>query len=200
MRGDHSFDDQFQWEVDRWVFRYRHKGDPVEVTAEERDRLVGRHKARMLFGGRLFKLGLVVLVVWLMVFPKLAMALTVVGYGAILLGVPLFMHWAYSDVTSHLRKRMPIGMRLGIIGRMTRHARAQSWLRLLGGLAYLGLLGWMTLAGQPGDRFRLSYLLLDAAIAVFLCWMIVVKWAEHTRDRLREEKIEDIRRARDWRF
>ena len=73
------------------------------------------------------------------------------------------------------------------------------WLGLLGGLAYLALISWMTLAGQPDDPFRLSYLLLDAVIAVFLCWMIVVKWAEQTRDRMREEKIEDIRRARDWR-
>lgn len=199
MRGDHSFEDQFQWEVDRWVFRYRHKGDPVEVTAEERDRLVGRHKARMLFGGRLLKLGFGVLVVLLMVFPKLAMALTVVTYAAIILGVPLFSRWAYSDVTSHLRRRVPIGMRLGVAGRMTRHAQAQSWSRLLGGLGYLALLSWMTFVGQPGDAFRLSYLVLDAVIAVFLCWMIVAKWAEQTRDRMREEKLDDIRRARDLR-
>jgi hypothetical protein len=153
----------------------------------------------MIFGGRLLKLGFGVLVIFLMVFPRVAGAMTVATYAAIILGVPLFSRWAYSDVTSHLRKRVPIGMRLGMVGRMTRHAQAQSWLRLLGGLAYLGLLGWMTLAWQSGDPFRLSYLLLDAVIAVFLCWMIVVKWAEQTRDRMREEKIEEIRRARDLR-
>jgi hypothetical protein len=195
MRSDRSFEDQFQWEVDRWVFRYRHKGDPVEVTVKERDRLVERHKARMLFGARLLKLGFGVLVILLMVFPKLAMVATILSYAAIILGVPLFSRWAYSDVTSHLRKRVPIGMRLGVVGQITRHAQAQSWLRLLSGVAYLGLISWMTMVGHPDDAFSVSYMLLAAVIGVFLCWMIVVKWAEQTSDRMREEKIEDIRRA-----
>ena len=52
--------------------------------------------------------------------------------------------------------------------------------------------------GDPGDVFSLVYMLL-AAIGLFLCWRIVVKWAEQTRDPMREDKIEDIRRARELR-
>lgn len=69
MRGDRSFEQQFQWEVDRWVFRYRHRGGPIEVTREERDRLVGRHEARMLFGSRLLKLGIFAIFALCFAFP-----------------------------------------------------------------------------------------------------------------------------------
>src|ERR1044071_9412634 len=45
-RSSEPCESQFRWEVDRWVFRYRQRGTPVEVTEWERDRLVARHIER----------------------------------------------------------------------------------------------------------------------------------------------------------
>ena len=152
-RADRSFEQQFQWEVDRWVFRYRHRGDPIEVTREERDRLVGRHEAWVLFCHRVFKLGILAILALCFAFPRQGAWIAVGAYGSILVFIPLFSRWAYHDVTAHLRKRAPIGMRLGIIGRMTRHAHAQSWRRLLGGFAYLLVISVMMAAGNRKDPF-----------------------------------------------
>jgi len=46
FRSSEQFEKQFRWEVDRWVFRFRQRGTPVEVTELERDRLIARHVQR----------------------------------------------------------------------------------------------------------------------------------------------------------
>jgi len=198
-RGDRSFEQQFQWEVDRWVFRYHHRGDPIEVTREERNRLIGRHEARMLFCQRLFKLGILTIFALCFAFPREGEWIVVGAYGSIFVFVPLFSRWAYHDVTAHLRRRVPVGLRLDLVGRMTRNAQAQSWRRLLGGLAYLLVISAMMAAGNARDPFYALYLLLDGTIALFFAWMIIVKWAEETRERARAEKMEEVRRVRNLR-
>jgi len=52
-RSSQAFEGQFRWEVDRWVFRYRQRGTPVEVSELEREHLIAVHKARLASAARL---------------------------------------------------------------------------------------------------------------------------------------------------
>lgn len=201
MRGDRSFEQQFRWEVDRWVFRYRLRGDPIEVTKEERDRLIYGHKQRQALGKRTAKLSVLGAFLFVFLFPTYGYLVPIAAWIGILFWVPIYYQWAYNDLTRHLRKRAPIGLRLGWLGQLAMRAESLSWRHLLAAITYLGLVSWMTASGIGGLRtaMGLAFIALDVVIGAILLWIVLMKWAQHEEVRLHDEKMDAIRRARELR-
>lgn len=181
MAGDRAFENQFQWEVDRWVFRHYHRGDPIEVTAEERDRIVALHRRRMTIGAHVvcgvplaspFVLGwnhyLFVPVIFLL---------------AMFVGGPALFYWGHMDIVRQIKGKPLLGMPLGPSGRIARQATAQSWGNLLGSLAMLvpitAFAVWVSndprYAGQP--LLNLGMFEMVGGAFVFIGWMTLMKWA-----------------------
>jgi hypothetical protein len=197
---DRKFEQQFQWEVDRLVFRHRHGGDPIEVTQEERDRLVERHRWRMGVANKVLAVVILSSVLVIMIWPTKMHFVPVLSGVAVICWMPALNWWAYSDVTAGLRQRTPIGLRLGFGGRVARQAQALRWRDLLGGSAYLVVVSVLTANALLTDRAqRLAFIALDLVIGALFAWMMLMKWAQRERDRLHDEKIDAIHRARELR-
>jgi hypothetical protein len=200
MAGDRAFENQFQWEVDRWVFRDRHRGDPIEVTAEERDRIIALHRKRMTTGTRIvcgvplaspFVLG------WshFLFVPIILMA-------SMFIGVPALMYWGHRDTVKQIQGKPLLGTRLGPSGRIARQGTVQSWGNLLGSLAMLvpitAFAVWMSNEPRYGDE-RLMKIVMFAMVGsafAFIAWMTLMKWAQRERERVHDEQIENIHHAR----
>ena len=200
MAGDRAFEKQFKWEVDRWVFRHNHRGDPIEVTAEERDRIIALHRARQSSGSRVL-CGVPLASLLLLGWKHLLIAWSIVLV-SMLIGIPAFIIWARYDCEKQIRGKPLLGMPLKPVGRLARDAEEFTWLEVLGSLAVIVLLIlfalWIrTIPSYAQDQFlTVGMFLLIAPAFLFIGAMAAAKWAQHERTRLHDEQMEAIQRAR----
>lgn len=203
FRSSAPFENQFRWEVDRWVFRFRQRGTPVEVTGLERDRLVARHIQRsktimrVWFGG--------IFAAAFLIGPAMKLVpsgILAAGYfgTSVLLMVGL-RYWADQAVTLHLRKRLPIGEKLGFFGAWMMRAEVTPWPQLLFGCAVL-VPASFTVVKLP-DEFSgfEEWIAFGAVILAGLTvgFMVTVKLMIDWRERKRGEWREALNEARDLR-
>jgi hypothetical protein len=199
MRPDPHFVHQFQWEVDRWVFRYRQKGAPVQVSKAEAEMLIRQHARRHAIFGQIVVLSVIGAAVLCAAFPKSAWMIFPTCAAALFVGLPRYQKWAYADVTRHLQERAPIGMKLDFNGQLMRRIEALSWRDLVVALVWFALMGGPTLA-RAGTRLSdLPLVLIDMAVLTVLLVVIVIKWGQRERRRVHERITEEMRRAREWR-
>jgi uncharacterized membrane protein len=201
MAGDRAFENQFQWEVDRWVFRDRHRGDPIEVTAEERDRIVALHRQRMATGTRVvcgIPLLAPLVLGWRYVLLVPAfMAITGV------FGLPALMYWGHVGTVKQIQGKPLLGTQLGPSGRIARQATVQSWGNLLGSLAMLIPIGafalWVSQDPRYADQplMNLAMFAMVGSAFIFIGWMTSMKWAQRERERVHDQQMDAIQRARD---
>ena len=199
MAGDRAFEKQFQWEVDRWVFRHNHRGDPIEVTAEERDRIIALYRARQATGSRVL-CGVPLASLLLLGWSHLLIAWSIVLV-SMLVGIPAFIVWARYDCEKQIRGKPLLGMPLRPVGRLARDAEEFSWLEILGSLAVIIFLTlfalWVTIPNYAQDQFlNVGMFLLIAPAFFFVGAMAVAKWAQHERSRLHDQQMHEIQRAR----
>ena len=199
LRPDPHFVHQFQWEVDRWVFRYRQKGAPVHVTKAEAEVLIRQHARRLAIFAQIVVLSVIGATVLCAAFPKSAWMIFPTAAAALFIGLPRYQKWAFDDVTRHLQDRPAIGMKLDFNGQLMRRIEALRWRDLLIALVWFGLIGGPTLA-RAGTRLSdLPFVLIDMAVLTVLLVVIVIKWGQRERRRLHERNIEEMRRTREWR-
>jgi hypothetical protein len=130
-------------------------------------------------------------------FRDLAYLAPIIVWVGMMIGLPLLSYWADNDVTAHLRRRTPIGLLLGLAGRIARRAQALRWRDLICGIAYLAIVIGLTLPTLGTLKAgAIAYLLFGGAIGVLLLWMLLMKWAQRERDRLHDEQIDAIHCAR----
>lgn len=201
-RNTRKFELQFQWEVGRLVFRHRQRGVPVEVTEDERDRLVERYAAQLKLAQGAMMAGLIGGAMVMAVLIKLVPDTLYVGfgiYGGMIVALVGIDRWSFDGTTATLRQRKPIGEPLGAAGGFVRTLSAMKTRDLWLALAYTAVLGVMfsaTFAGDPAEYFTLAIFVFAA---VMLLLMLVLKGALHQRDRLRDERSHLIERAHELR-
>ena len=203
MRNEtRHFAAQFQWEVDRLVFRHRQRGDPVEVEEEERDRLIERFQARSklagrgtfiaIAGGAFFYNGFAT---WV----KNPLLLLVPMYGGLMITVFLLRRWAFDGTTEHLRKRTVIGERLGVAGGYLRAIAAVPARRIWGSLLYLLVVAWFSGHAFFGEDGGTAAMVIFGFTGAGLLLALLAKGALASRDRLRRRNAELVDRARSLR-
>ncbi|WP_395622397.1 hypothetical protein [Sphingomonas daechungensis] len=203
FRSSAPFESQFRWEVDRWVFRFRQRGAPVEVTRLERDRLVARHIQRTRTITRTWFAG-VFAFCFLSAFamPYVPSSWLAAGYfsTAILLGFGL-RYWADQAVTLPLRRRLPVGEKLGFLGAWMMRAEVTSWPQLLLGFAAVIPASILVLT-LPDDFSRVerwtsaAVVMLVGAMLMFMAALkLLIDWRERRRNAWRD----DLKEARDLR-
>ena len=101
MAGDRAFENQFQWEVDRWVFRNRHRGEPIEVTPEERDRIIGLHRQRMATGARII-CGIPLISPFVLGWDHFLFVPVIVIF-SMFIGIPALIYWGHADTVKRLK-------------------------------------------------------------------------------------------------
>ena len=208
MAADRAFDEQFQWEVDRWVFRNRHRGEPIEVTREERDRLIALHRDRLATWSRVVLgfCGVAFCVIsfwfdWLLAL----VAMPFFYYLGTVATMPVFLWSTYADVPRQVKGRPLLGMPLGQRGRLARKAgaftlRELAWSTVVAIIASVAST-LLLVAGETGGQPVLAFAMcLPIWIATIACGrMTVLRWAQLERDRRHKDGIEDLHRARDLR-
>ena len=205
FRDSEPFENQFRWEVDRWVFRFRQRGTPVEVTELERDRLVARHIQRTKTVTRAWIGGVLVagaLTAPLLRFDQIAPYI-VPFYFALAVALRFVLaYWADQAVTLHLRERLPIGERLGLIGMWMMRAEITPWPQLLLGCVAIASASALVL-GLPEDQFgpleRWASIGVVSLAAVTVALLIVVKLMVDWRERRRQAWRRDLDAAREMR-
>ena len=198
-----SFEKQFRWEEDRWVFRFRQRGAPVEVDAVERDRLIARHKDRRKTATRLFIGAVFAAVVVMGPFMRLLPTwMMMAGYygSAVIIGLML-SYWCDQAVTARLRRRTPVGERLGWLGQWKMRAEVTPWRQVaLSGLsiAMIGLLVATPLEDwTPVSRLAVAVMVIVLA-AMFL-FFVAMKWATERERERSDDWREALDDARDMR-
>ena len=204
FRSSQPFESQFRWEVDRWVFRFRQRGTPVEVTASERERLIARHIQRTAaitrawFGG-IFAAAFVVT----LALRSKAAAPYVMGayFGSAVLLRFLLGYWADQAVTLHLRSRQPVGEKLGAFGAWMMRAEVVPWPQLLVGCLVVMPAGYMALVlpGEFSQAERWASAAVVVLVGVLLAFMVVLKLLVDWRERRRNAWREALDDARDLR-
>lgn len=203
FRSSRPFESQFRWEVDRWVFRFRQRGTPVEVTELERDRLVARHIQRSRTSTRAWFAGIFA-VCFLSAFamPYVPASWMAAGYfgSAILLGFAL-RYWADQAVTLPLRRRLPVGEKLGFLGAWMMRAEVTSWPQLL--LGFAGVIPASILVLTLPSTFSKVERWTGAAVVILvgamLTFMLILKLLVDWRERRRNAWREELDEARDSR-
>jgi hypothetical protein len=208
MIADPAFERQFQWEVDRWVFRHKHRGEPIQVSIEERDRLLALHRSRLAIWNcavMAFCLAMFCLIAIWFDWRLALVAMPLAYYVGTATTMPVFLHWAYTDVAKQLRGRQIVGLPLGRTGRLARKAEPLS-MRQLVFSSVLGVVGvafglWATARTGSGGHPVLAALFGGSAVVIVLLtvWMTILKWAQLERDRVRQESFKALQRARDLR-
>ena len=205
FRSSQPFESQFRWEVDRWVFRFRQRGTPVEVTAVERELLVARHIRRSKTGMRVWFAGVFAsgfLVSFVLGLPGMKELAAACYFGsAVLLGFGL-RYWADQAVTYHLTKRVPVGEKLGFFGGWMMRAEVTPWPQLLAACVILPPVFFM-LAAMPDEFTGMQQWvalgitgLVTAALAFMVTIKLLLGWRERRRNAWRGELDE----ARDLRI
>ena len=199
MRPDPNFVHQFQWEIDRWVFRYRQKGTPVQVTKAEAEMLIRQHARRLATLSQVLAIAIIGGGLACAIFPKLLWIIIPTWGAGLIILVPRYHQWAYDEVTRHLSERPAIGMKLDFNGQLMRRIEALRWRDLWVALIWFGLIGGPTLA-RAGTRLSdWPLILMDMIILTVLLMVLVIKWGQRERQRLHEHNIEEMRRTREWR-
>ncbi|MEO7635732.1 MAG: hypothetical protein ABIS38_08825 [Sphingomicrobium sp.] len=201
-RDTRKFELQFQWEVDRLVFRHRQRGLPIEVTEEERDRLVERYAARLklaqqaLFAGLL---GGAMLVGLLSKFVPDGVYVGFALYGAMIVSLITIDRWCFDGTTATLRRRKPIGEPLGTTGAFVRTIAGIAARDLWMALAYAAVLGVLVSASFGGEPTEYWTIAIFVFVVIVLIVMLILKGALHERDRLRKSQSRLIERSRELR-
>ena len=206
FRSSEQFQKQFRWEVDRWVFRFRQRGTPVEVTELERDRLIARHVERSRIITRAWLAGVFAacFVVGIALRFEDRKNLIMACYFGMAVVLALGLHyWADQAVTLHLRKRLPIGEKLGFLGAWMMRAEVTPWPRLLLGYATILPAAYLIL-GLPADQFGKGERWVSGAVvllvAVMLTFMVAIKLLVDWRERRRTAWRQALDEARDLRL
>lgn len=205
FRSSEPFESQFRWEVDRWVFRFRQSGTPVEVSAAERERLIDRHIQRSKIMARAWFAGIFVAGIIASFGLQIEGAKPYVAggyFGSALMLMFMLRYWADQGVTLHLRERRPIGEKLGVLGVWMMRAEVTSWPKLLLGAVAVMPAAFIAVTLPeyefgPFERWLTIGIVTLAAGTVVL--MIVVKLMLDWRGRRRvawREALEDARELR----
>jgi cytochrome c biogenesis protein CcdA len=203
-RQSQAFEAQFRWEVDRWVFRYRQRGTPVEVTELERERLIAVHRARLATAARL-----TIVTMFAIAFTAGLGLQNVVGtklmalayFGSVLMITLGLNYWATQAVTLHLQKRRPVGEKLGFLGAWMMRVEAMTWGEVIAGCfaAPLCVLIGATMNEGLSVAYRLSVYALAAFAVLIMTLVVVVKlmvdWRERRRRSWRKE-LDEVRSLR----
>ena len=205
FRHSQPFESQFRWEVDRWVFRFRQRGTPVEITELERDRLVARHVQRTKTVTRAWIVGVLiagVLTAPLLRFEQVAPYIVPLYFALAVTLRFVLAYWADQAVTLHLRERLPIGEKLGLFGMWMMRAEVTPWPQILLGCAAIASAGALVF-GLPADQFgsmeRWASIAVVCLAAVTVAMLIIVKlmvdWRERRRQAWRRE-LDAVREMR----
>ena len=199
------FESQFRWEVDRWVFRFRQRGTPVEVTELERDRLVARHIQRTKTVTRAWIGGVLAagaLTAPLFRFDQIAPYIVPLYFALAVKLRFVLAYWADQAVTLHLRERLPIGEKLGLFGMWMMRTEVTPWPQLLLGCVATASAGALVL-GLPEDQFapleRWAGIGVVTLAAVTVALLIIVKLMVDWRERRRQAWREELDAAREMR-
>ena len=205
FRQSEPFEKQFRWEVDRWVFRFRQRGTPVEVTELERDRLLARHIQRTKTMTHAWIGGVLVagaLTAPLLRFDQVAPFIVPLYFGLAVTLRFVLAYWADQAVTLHLRERLPIGEKLGLFGMWMMRAEVTPWPQLLLGCVAIASAAALVF-GLPRDQFgpmeRWASIAVVCLAAVTVALLIVVKWMVDWRERRRQAWREELDAAREMR-
>lgn len=205
FRHSEPFEKQFRWEVDRWVFRFRQRGTPVEVTEIERDRLVARHIHRTKTVTRAWIGGVLAagaLTVPLLRFDQIAPYIVPLYFALAVTLRFVLAYWADQAVTLHLRERLPIGEKLGLFGTWMMRAEVTPWPQLLLGCAAIASAGAL-IFGVPADQFgqmeRWTSIAVVSLAAVTVALLITVKLMVDWRERRRQAWRQELDAAREMR-
>lgn len=201
-RDTRPFDLQFQWEVDRIVFRHRQSGVPVEVSAAERDFYQAVYAKRLGLLGRIMinsMLGCAALTIvglfGLCIGPAAYFPLVLI-IGMIIV-IPFADRWSFNGTTKTLRDRPAIGEPLGRAGQNLRWLSKLPARELWGSLAYLlvisALLSPTIMKFDSTGWFPLA---VCGFLALLFVIALLAKGAQHERNRLRRESGKLIDRAR----
>ena len=201
-RNTQAFDLQFQWEVDRIVFRHRQRGVPVEVTATERDFYQSLYSKRLRLLGRILSntmLGCAALTIVGLFSLRIGSAayLPLVMIIGLIIVTPFADRWSFDETTRTLRDRPAIGEPLGRAGRLLRPLSQVPARKLWGSLAYLlfvtALVSPMILKFDATGWFLL---VVCALVFLLFAAALLVKGAQAERNRLQRESGKLIGRAR----
>ena len=206
FRHSEPFENQFRWEVDRWVFRFRQRGTPVEVTELERDRLVARHIQRTKTVTRAWIGGVLAagaLTAPLLRFDQIAPYIVPLYFALAVMLRFVLAYWADQAVTLHLRERLPIGEKLGLFGMWMMRAEVTPWPQLLLGSVAIAAAGGLVF-GLPQDQFgsleRGASIAVVTLAAVTVALLIIVKLMVDWRERRRQAWREELDAAREMRM
>ena len=205
FRHSQPFESQFRWEVDRWVFRFRQRGTPVEVTELERDRLVARHIQRTKTVTRAWIGGILIagtLTPPLLRFEQIAPYIVPLYFALAVTLRFVLGYWADQAVTLHLRERLPIGEKLSLFGMWIMRAEVTPWPQLWLGSVAIAAAGALVF-GLPEDQFgpleRWASIAVVGLAAVTVALLIIVKsmvdWRERRRQAWRDE-LDAVREMR----
>jgi len=121
---------------------------------------------------------------------------------AVVLGLGLH-YWSDQAVTLHLRKRLPIGEKLGFLGAWMMRAEVTPWPTLLLGYATVLPAAYLVL-GLPAAQFGKGERWVSGAVvllvAVMLTFMVAIKLLVDWRERRRVAWREALDDARDLRL
>ena len=200
-----AFDAQFRWEVDRWVFRYRQRGTPVEVSELEREHLIAVHRRRLATAARLSIVTMFAMALLagmglqrLMGTPFMAVAY----FGSVLMVTLGLNYWATQAVTLHLQKRRPVGVKLGFLGAWMMRVEAMTWGEVIAGCLAAPL---CVLIGATVDEgYSLGYRFATYGLAAFaagiMTLVVAVKLMVDWRERRRRAWRKDLDEARGLRM
>ena len=200
-RSSQAFEAQFRWEVDRWVFRYRQRGTPVEVSELERDHLIAVHKARLATAARLSIATMIAMAFIAGLGLQRVTGTKVMAaayFGSVVMITLGLNHWATQAVTLHLRKRRPVGEKLGFLGAWMMRVEAMTWSEVVAGSLAAPLCVLVGAAVDEGYpiRYRLATYGLGAFAAGIMALVVVVKLMVDWRERRRRAWRKELDEAR----
>ena len=204
MRPPEYFESQFRWEVDRWVFRYRQRGTPVEVTKEARDLLIARHRQRSKTATRVWIaaiFGAACLTGFGLSFKGMTVYLAIGYYGSAVLVGLMLSFWADQGVTYRLRRRRPVGEKLGFLGAWMMRVEATSWPTIFRGwiAVPMSLLLVATAKDEYGTTYRWAMFVLVGWVTLIMAFITALKLMVDWRERRRDAWRESLADARDLR-
>jgi hypothetical protein len=187
-----NFEAQFEVEGEnRFLYRRNQKGEPIPISAEERERFIREYVRRIWFvlGGMMTVLAAFWgLVIWWTVstdedFPDVTMY---VGTAAIAVGAIALMYWLRSAPARELEGRTPIGRERSSEEMRALYLSKTSYaqLALAGGFGAF-LIVIRAANGRPDSGLHWFYLVAGAGLVLFAGVRAFQKWrynSEHPSD------------------